>query len=187
MTRETILERAPLETPIGTLVALVTPAASGQGPSLRALFFEEQEPALAARLASRIGPFQTRPSKPGRLLEPVRRYLDGDLEALDRVETLLDGTPFQLRVWRELRRIPAGSTISYADLAGRVGRPEAHRAVAAANGANPVAVVVSCHRVVSKEGLLWGYGGGLARKAWLLRHEGVRVDGDGERAAISRP
>jgi len=181
MRQETLLERTQLETPVGRIVAL------GQGPRLRALFFEEQEPALAARLGSRIGPFRTLPSKSARPLEPVRRYLEGDLDALDRIETVLDGTPFQLRVWGELRRIPPGSTISYADLASRVGRPEACRAVAAANGANPVAVVVPCHRVVSKEGLLWGYGGGLARKAWLLRHEGVRVDGDGERAAVSRP
>jgi methylated-DNA-[protein]-cysteine S-methyltransferase len=76
-------------------------------------------------------------------------------------------------VWKALRRIPAGRTTCYADLAARIGRPAAVRAVGAANGANPVAVVIPCHRVIGKDGGLTGYGGGLERKAWLLRHEGV--------------
>jgi len=106
----------------------------------------------------------------------VRRlaaYFDGDLGALAELPVLTDGTPFQRRVWDELRRIPVGQTISYAELARRIGKPKAMRAVGAANGKNPVAIVVPCHRVVAANGTLWGYGGGLPRKAWLLKHEGA--------------
>jgi len=105
--------------------------------------------------------------------EPVRAYLDGDLDALEIVEVDVAGTPFQTRVWSELRRIPVGTTISYGELAGRVERPTASRAVGAANGANPVSLVNPCHRVIAANGTLGGYGGGLDRKAWLLRHEGA--------------
>ena len=83
------------------------------------------------------------------------------------------GTPFQRSVWAALVEIPAGETVSYAALARRIGRPAAVRAVGLANGANPVGIVVPCHRVIGSNGALTGYGGGLPRKAWLLRHEGV--------------
>lgn len=83
----------------------------------------------------------------------------------------LQGTPFQQRVWEELCRIPFGQTISYADLARRIGQPDAVRAVAAANGRNPVWVIVPCHRVIGADGSLTGYAGGLWRKEWLINHE----------------
>lgn len=83
------------------------------------------------------------------------------------------GTPFQQRVWQELTRIPLGSTISYAELAARTGSPGAARAVGLANGRNPLSIVVPCHRVIGAGGAMTGYGGGLARKEYLLRHEGV--------------
>ena len=82
-------------------------------------------------------------------------------------------TPFQRAVWAALRRIPAGSTTSYGALSAEIGRPAAVRAVGLANGANPVAIVVPCHRVIGADGSLTGYGGGLPRKRWLLAHEGV--------------
>ena len=85
------------------------------------------------------------------------------------------GTAFQRDVWLALRRIPVGTTISYVELARRIGRPRAVRAVGAANGANPVAVIVPCHRVIGADGRLTGYGGGLPRKQWLLEHEGCRL------------
>lgn len=85
------------------------------------------------------------------------------------------GTPFQLAVWNELLRIPYGSTISYAELARRIGRPSAVRAVGAANGANPIPVIIPCHRVIGANGTLTGYGGGLERKQWLLALEGERL------------
>ena len=82
------------------------------------------------------------------------------------------GTDFQRRVWRELETIPLGTTLSYGELAGRVGDPKASRAVGAANGRNPIAIVVPCHRVIGADGSLTGYAGGLARKEALLRLEG---------------
>ena len=105
--------------------------------------------------------------------EALRRYFGGDLAALDAVPAELNGTPFQKSVWQALRRIPPGATISYGELARRIGQPTSVRAVGAANGANPVAVIVPCHRVIGSNGTLTGYGGGLDRKRWLLAHEGV--------------
>jgi methylated-DNA-[protein]-cysteine S-methyltransferase len=86
------------------------------------------------------------------------------------------GTPFQRRVWDELQRIPFGATCSYAELARRIGRPGASRAVGSANGRNPIAIVVPCHRVIASDGTLGGYGGGLDRKEWLLQHELAVLD-----------
>ena len=102
--------------------------------------------------------------------EQLRAYFDGELLAFD-LPLAARGTEFQRRVWDELCRIPFGCTISYAELARRLGRPTATRAVGAANGRNPIAVLVPCHRVIGANGTLTGYGGGLDRKAWLLRHE----------------
>lgn len=87
------------------------------------------------------------------------------------------GTDFQRTVWRALCTIPAGETLSYAGLAERIGRPTAVRAVGLANGSNPVALVVPCHRVIGSDGSLTGYGGGLPRKRWLLEHEGASFRG----------
>ncbi|HXT28953.1 MAG TPA: methylated-DNA--[protein]-cysteine S-methyltransferase, partial [Vicinamibacterales bacterium] len=95
--------------------------------------------------------------------EALRRYFGGDLAALDAVPAELNGTPFQKSVWQALRRIPPGATISYGELARRIGQPTSVRAVGAANGANPVAVIVPCHRVIGSNGTLTGYGGGLDR------------------------
>ena len=103
----------------------------------------------------------------------LARYFAGELGALDEQPVRLLGTEFQCGVWGALRAIPAGETRSYARLATSVRRPDAVRAVAAANGANPVAVFVPCHRVIAADGTLWGYGGGLPMKQWLLRHEGA--------------
>lgn len=88
------------------------------------------------------------------------------------------GTPFQERVWRELSKIPFGTTASYVEVARRIGAPGASRAVGAANGRNPISIVVPCHRVIGADGSLTGYGGGLDRKLWLLRHEGIEVVGN---------
>jgi methylated-DNA-[protein]-cysteine S-methyltransferase len=103
----------------------------------------------------------------------LARYFEGDLDALDAIATDPAGTPFQRRVWSELRALRPGETVSYAELARRVGSPRAVRAVGSANARNPVAIVVPCHRVVRSDGALGGYAGGVARKAWLLRHEGA--------------
>jgi methylated-DNA-[protein]-cysteine S-methyltransferase len=104
---------------------------------------------------------------------PFEAYFQGDPRALEAVRWRASGTAFQLEVWEALCSIPAGETLSYAGLAERIGRPTAVRAVGLANGANPVAVVVPCHRVIGTNGSLTGYGGGLPRKRWLLDHEGA--------------
>jgi methylated-DNA-[protein]-cysteine S-methyltransferase len=103
----------------------------------------------------------------------VEGYFAGDLDAFDGLATATGGTQFQRDVWAGLRTIPAGQTLSYQGLAERIDRPKAMRAVGAANGANPLAIIVPCHRVIGADGSLTGYGGGMARKEWLLRHEGV--------------
>jgi methylated-DNA-[protein]-cysteine S-methyltransferase len=107
----------------------------------------------------------------GGLTSAIARYFAGELGAIDALPVQTPGTPFQRDVWRALREIPLGTTISYSDLARRIGRPNAVRAVGLANGSNPVGVVVPCHRVIGSDGSLTGYGGGLERKRWLLRHE----------------
>ena len=86
----------------------------------------------------------------------------------------LQGTPFQQKVWGELRRIPRGQTISYRKLAERVGSPQGFRAVGQANRRNPVPIIIPCHRVIAADGSLGGYSSGIARKAWLLKHEAAR-------------
>jgi methylated-DNA-[protein]-cysteine S-methyltransferase len=97
-------------------------------------------------------------------------YFAGELLDFD-LPLAPQGTPFQHRVWEALRRVPYGTTASYLDIARRIGRPTAPRAVGAANGRNPIAIIVPCHRVIGADGTLIGYGGGLDRKRWLLRHE----------------
>jgi methylated-DNA-[protein]-cysteine S-methyltransferase len=97
-------------------------------------------------------------------------YFAGELTSFD-LEIDLIGTPFQRSVWEQLSEIPYGETISYGELARRVGNPNASRAVGLANGRNPVAIIVPCHRVIGADGSLTGYGGGLERKTWLLEHE----------------
>lgn len=99
------------------------------------------------------------------------RYFSGELHALDELDVRFTGTPFQERVWNALRRIPVGETRSYRALGEAIGAPRAVRAVGTANGRNPLAIVVPCHRVIRSDGTLGGYGGGIARKEWLIRHE----------------
>jgi methylated-DNA-[protein]-cysteine S-methyltransferase len=100
-------------------------------------------------------------------------YFAGTLRAFD-LPLAPAGTPFQAAVWAGLQTIPFGETRTYRDMAEALGRPTATRAVGAANGKNPIAIVVPCHRVIGADGSLTGYAGGLATKAWLLRHEGLR-------------
>src|SRR5690349_16199804 len=111
------------------------------------------------------------------LLVETRRqlaaYFAGRLERFD-VPLAPNGTEFQRRVWGALREIPFGVTISYADLARRVSNVAAVRAVGAANGRNPIPIIVPCHRVIGSDGSLTGFGGGLERKRWLLEHEGAQ-------------
>jgi methylated-DNA-[protein]-cysteine S-methyltransferase len=111
----------------------------------------------------------------------LEAYFEGDLNAVGALATATNGTDFQRQVWSALRRIPAGSVLSYGALAARLGRPTAARAVGMANGANPIAIVVPCHRVIGADAAMTGYGGGLERKRWLLSHETAAHRGAGRR------
>jgi methylated-DNA-[protein]-cysteine S-methyltransferase len=154
------------ESPIGPLVL------ASEGDALLALEFPERSKGIAPRLkASHPDAAVEEGATPKRIASALAEYFGGDTRALDRVEVRTEGTPFQREVWAALRRIPAGQVWSYKELAREVGRPKAMRAVGAANGANPVALVVPCHRVIATGGGLGGYGGGLHRKEWLLKHE----------------
>lgn len=163
------LDRVP--TPVGE-VLLVT---DGEG-AVRALDFSDYE-ARMMRLLGRHSPGFNLTD--GRAPETVRRaveaYFSGDVRALDKVAVKTGGTDFQRMVWAALRAIPAGETRSYGQLAAAIGSPRAVRAAGLANGQNPVAVIVPCHRVIGANGTLTGYAGGLERKRWLLAHEGVNV------------
>jgi methylated-DNA-[protein]-cysteine S-methyltransferase len=131
---------------------------------------------LARQLAARYpGVPRRRVRDPFGLSARIRAYLAGDLTAVDRIPVETGGTPFQQRVWRALRRIPPGRIMTYGALARALDLGAAARAVGAANGRNPISLVVPCHRLVGGDAGLTGYGGGLWRKRWLLRHEGVRV------------
>jgi methylated-DNA-[protein]-cysteine S-methyltransferase len=158
-----------LATPIGTALLVTDEAAT-----LRAFNWTDYEPAMLAWLARHYPKAKLVEGRaPATVREPFEAYFGGDARALDAVPWTASGTPFQLKVWETLCTIPAGETLSYAGLAERIGRPTAVRAVGLANGANPVAVIVPCHRVIGTNGSLTGYGGGLPRKRWLLEHEGA--------------
>jgi methylated-DNA-[protein]-cysteine S-methyltransferase len=107
----------------------------------------------------------------------IGKYFDGDLKAIDKITVETNGTPFQKKVWAALRKVPPGKTITYTAMAKKVGAPSAVRAVGAANGANPISLVIPCHRMIGTSGKLTGYAGGLHRKKYLLEHEGaLRAD-----------
>ena len=110
---------------------------------------------------------------PAGIRAALTEYFKGDLGRLKAIKWRVAGTPFQRKVWNALPKIPAGTTMSYGALAAKLGMPKAVRAVGHANGSNPLSVVVPCHRLIGANGSLTGYGGGLARKQWLLEHEGV--------------
>jgi methylated-DNA-[protein]-cysteine S-methyltransferase len=147
--------------------------------NLRALDWEDHETRMQRLLQRHYGKngFVLEPAEnPSGLSDTLRRYFAGDITAIDNVPVATAGTAFQREVWQALRDIPAGSTWSYAELARKIGRPKAVRAVGLANGSNPVGIVVPCHRVIGSNGSLTGYGGGMKRKPWLLDHESERIE-----------
>jgi len=158
-------------TPIGELVVI----ADDRG-RLRAIDWTDYETRmlrLLGRHCGKAGYTLRRARDPHGFSAALKAYFKGDIAAIRPLKSSTNGTPFQQAIWHELRRIPAGSTISYATLAARIGRPGAVRAAGLANGANPISIVVPCHRVIGSDGSLTGYGGGMERKRWLLAHEGV--------------
>jgi len=140
--------------------------------ALRALDFADHEPRMHRLLRGHYGAYELEEgAAPVSIIQALDAYFDGDIGALADVRVATGGTPFQREVWQALRAIPAGVTKSYGELATSLGRSGAGRAVGAANGSNPVAIVVPCHRVIGADGSLTGYGGGIERKRWLLDHE----------------
>lgn len=161
------LERVP--TPIGLMLVL-----TDAQQRLRAVDWQDFEARMHTLLRRQYGKDAValrdavQPSTARRRLEA---YFDGDVAAIADLPVALGGTDFQRQVWQALRGIESGSTVSYGALAARISRPTAVRAVGLANGANPVGIVVPCHRVIGANASLTGYGGGLHRKRWLLEHE----------------
>jgi methylated-DNA-[protein]-cysteine S-methyltransferase len=158
-----------IETPVGTMIIV----ADHEG-NLRAVDWTDHRERMQRGLRLHYGKdgYTLSPAKnPGGLSDAMKRYFAGDLSVIDKLPVKTAGTPFQREVWKALRAIPCGKTLSYGQLAKQIGRPAAVRAVGLANGSNPIGVVVPCHRVIGANGSLTGYGGGMERKRWLLDHE----------------
>lgn len=174
------LDRLP--TPVGDMLIV-----QDAQQRLRALDWEDYEERMDRLLHRHYGSngvALTQGDGSGGTIAALRRYVEGDLHAIDTLAVATEGTEFQRRVWAALREIPCGKTWTYGELARHLGKPGASRAVGLANGANPVGVVVPCHRVIGADNTLTGYGSGLERKRWLLAHEGVSLDSPLQHALI---
>lgn len=153
------LKYTTVESPIGELLLL------GDEQALHGLYMQD------GRRPTRIAPSWEPSAEPFAAVRgQLGEYFDGRRTTFD-VPLVMDGSPFERRVWHALQEIPYGETVSYGEIAQRVGQPSAARAVGLANGRNPIAVIVPCHRVIGANGTLTGYGGGLERKRLLLELE----------------
>ncbi|CAN5381677.1 methylated-DNA--[protein]-cysteine S-methyltransferase [soil metagenome] len=162
-----VLDR--IATPVGEVLLVVDAAGT-----VLALDFHDYEDRMMRLLARHHGAIVlTTGRAPTSVRAAVAAYFAGDPTALDGLAVRTNGTAFQREVWAALRAIPAGETWTYGRLAAAIGRPRAVRAAGLANGQNPIAIVVPCHRVIGANGTLTGYAGGLERKRWLLAHEGA--------------
>ncbi len=157
--------------PIGTIVLVA------DGESLCSLDFEDYyESRLLKYLQKNYAGFELKPvQNPLGIRQHLEDYFAGNLHSLDNIPVNVMGTPFQQTVWLGLRYIPLGRTCTYGELATQIGHPNAIRAVGAANGQNPIAIILPCHRVIGANGTLTGYAGGLERKRWLLEHESGKI------------
>ena len=161
-----------LTTPIGP--ALVVTDGDGM---LRAFDWEDHAARIKELLRRQYGAVELKEARmPVSINAALSAYFKGDLEALKAIAWRIAGTAFQQKVWNALPMIPAGLTMTYGALATRLGSPNAMRAVGHANGSNPISVVIPCHRLIAANGALVKYGSGLARKRWLLTHEGVALN-----------
>jgi len=164
------LQYDKIDSPIGIVLIVVD---AGQ---LCALDYEDYEQRMLTLLERRYGSVHLEPTTdPCGFSSRVRDYFAGDYSALDDIAVNTGGTAFQQQVWSALRSIPVGTTLTYGALAAKLGKPTAYRAVGGTNALNPVAIVLPCHRVVGADATLTGYAGGLARKQWLLEHEGYKA------------
>jgi methylated-DNA-[protein]-cysteine S-methyltransferase len=164
------LELDQVSSPIGDILII-----SDHG-RLCGVEFAGYEARTLGFLKRRYGEFNLTPAQTPTLSQPLLAYLEGDYSAVDQLPISLEGTAFQQQVWLALRCIPAGTVLTYGQLAEQLGKPTASRAVGMTNGLNPIAIVLPCHRVIGANGNLTGYAGGLERKRWLLEHEGVRLN-----------
>jgi methylated-DNA-[protein]-cysteine S-methyltransferase len=172
-----------IDTPIGEMIIV-----ADHDGNLRATDWTDHEARTHNFLRLHYGKdgFTLTPARnPNGLSHAISSYFAGDLTAIDNLPVRTNGTPFQRQVWQALREIPLGTTISYGELANRIGRPTAVRAVGLANGSNPVGVIVPCHRVIGSDGSLTGYGGGMERKRWLLEHESASTPSLAQFAMVS--
>jgi methylated-DNA-[protein]-cysteine S-methyltransferase len=160
-----------IASPVGDMIIM-----TDESGALRALEWTDLESRMTRLLRQQYKnqpiSFQDTPA-PSSVRTALTSYFDGTLTALDDLVTVSGGTEFQRAVWKALRDIPVGQTRSYRDIAIAVGNPKGVRAIGLANGANPIGIVVPCHRVIGSNGSMTGYGGGLSRKEWLLKHEGA--------------
>jgi methylated-DNA-[protein]-cysteine S-methyltransferase len=147
------------ESPVGSLLL------AGDSRALRHVNFESSKRSSLPRAE-----WKQNPAAFAEVIRQLQAYFRGELKQCD-VPLAMEGTEFQLRVWNALRGIPYGETISYAQLARRIGNPKAVRAVGLANGNNPIPIIVPCHRVIGSDGSLTGFGGGLSTKKKLLELE----------------
>ncbi len=160
-----------ISSPLGNMIVV-----TDQQGALRALEWTDLEGRMARLLGRQYRniTIDMRPAQaPICVTDALFAYFSGELHALDLLVTSSGGTQFQRNVWKALRDIPVGTTCSYRDIAVAIGNPKGVRAIGLANGANPIGIVVPCHRVIGANGTLTGYGGGLNRKEWLLKHEGA--------------
>ena len=158
-----------LSSPLGPMLLM-----TDEQQTLRMLEWVDCQERMDRLLRRQYGPDRTQTIASARRTaarDGVEAYFAGDLTAIDRLPVANGGTDFQRQVWAALRTIPAGQTCSYGQLAAAIDRPKAVRALGLANGANPIGIVVPCHRVIGANAALTGYGSGLPRKAWLLEHE----------------
>ena len=155
-------------TPIGEMILVARDGV------LLLLEFEDAMPRIERQMKARFTDFEMRLStNPFGLADIMRDYFGGNIYAIDNILTDGGGTSFEKQVWSELHKIPTGTTVSYGYIARNLGDINLSRAVGTANGRNPISIVVPCHRVIGADGSITGYGGGIARKEWLLRHEGA--------------
>jgi methylated-DNA-[protein]-cysteine S-methyltransferase len=165
-----LIERMP--SPLGEVII-----GTDDRGALRLVDFADYEPRMHRLLRRHYGKQNitlVETKKRSAAARAINAYFKGDLAAIKELKTANGGTDFQRAVWKALHAITPGTTTTYGTLASRLGMPKAARAVGLANGANPIAIVVPCHRVIGADGALTGYGGGMARKQWLLAHEAGR-------------
>lgn len=162
-----------LATPLGELIILTDELA--QARAIDWVDYESRMHLLLRRQYPKHSISIDSAAAPSVVWQALTRYFSGDLAAIQTIACVVSGTEFQQQVWAALQTIPCGHTWSYAQLAHQIQRPKAVRAVGTANGANPISIIIPCHRVIGNNQGLTGYAGGLERKRWLLQHEGVLI------------